>query len=81
MDEPLVYCSIGIPITAIKHIYISIKSRCFGLVKALRSFDEEQHIEAGCMVKRKKTSSPFEISVYFQPSARKARQFDDYLNV
>lgn len=75
------YCSIEIPIVAIKHIYKSIKPGCFGLLKALRLFDKEQHIEAGCMAKRKKTCSRFEISVYFQLSARKAHRFDDYLNV
>jgi len=75
-----VYCSIEIPIVAIKHIYISIKPGCFGLLKALRYFDKEQHIEAECMAKRKKTCSHVAISVYFQLSARKARQFDDYLN-
>lgn len=66
---------------AIKNIYISIKPGCFSLVKALRSFDEEQHIEVECMVKRKKTSLHFEISSYFQLFARKAHQSDDYLNV
>lgn len=72
LGEPLVYSSIETPIVAIKHIYISIKPGCFGLLKALRYFDKEQHREAGCMAKRKKRRSRSEISVYFELSARKA---------
>lgn len=81
LGEPLVYCSIEIPIVAIKHIYRYIKPGCSGLLKALRYLDKEQRVEAGCTGERKKPHSGFEISVYFQASARKAHQFDDYLSI
>lgn len=81
LGEPLVYCSTEIPTVAIKHIYISIKPGCSGLRKALRCQDKEHHGEAGCTGERKKPHSGLEISIYFQASARKAHQFDDYLNI
>lgn len=65
LGEPLVYCSIEIPIVAIKQIYISIKPGCSGLLKALRYLDKEHHVEAGCTGERKKPHSGFEISIFF----------------